>query len=55
MLLGDSIFDNAAYTGSEPDVLHHLRSILPAGWKASQEGAFFLFVSRYKSGGHQIV
>jgi len=34
-LLGDSIFDNAAYTGSEPDVVHHLRSILPSGWKAS--------------------
>lgn len=35
VLLGDSIFDNAAYTGMEPDVLQHLRSILPAGWKAS--------------------
>lgn len=35
MLLGDSIFDNAAYTGGEPDVVHHLRSILPSGWKAS--------------------
>lgn len=34
-LLGDSIFDNAAYTGEEPDVIHHLRSILPPGWKAS--------------------
>lgn len=35
ILLGDSIFDNAAYTGREPDVVHHLRSILPSGWKAS--------------------
>lgn len=35
VLLGDSIFDNAAYTGREPDVIQHLRSILPAGWKAS--------------------
>ena len=35
VLLGDSIFDNAAYTGGEPDVVRHLRSILPSGWKAS--------------------
>lgn len=35
VLLGDSIFDNAAYTGREPDVIRHLRSILPSGWKAS--------------------
>lgn len=35
VLLGDSIFDNAAYTGMEPDVVHHLRSILPTEWKAS--------------------
>src|SRR3712207_6320540 len=35
VLLGDSIFDNAAYTGREPDVVHHLRSVLPSGWKAS--------------------
>ena len=35
VLLGDSIFDNAAYTGREPDVVHHLRSILPSAWKAS--------------------
>ncbi len=34
-LLGDSVFDNAAYTGREPDVLTHLRAILPAPWKAS--------------------
>lgn len=35
VLLGDSIFDNAAYTGGEPDVVQHLRSILPPGWQAS--------------------
>jgi hypothetical protein len=34
-LLGDSIFDNAAYTGGEPDVVAHLRAILPAPWKAT--------------------
>jgi hypothetical protein len=34
VLLGDSIFDNGIYTGGEPDVLSHLRSLLPAGWKA---------------------
>jgi hypothetical protein len=35
VLLGDSIFDNGAYTGAEPDVITHLRSILPAGWAAT--------------------
>lgn len=34
-LLGDSIFDNAAYTGGEPDVAGHLRAILPAPWRAT--------------------
>jgi len=34
-LLGDSIFDNAAYVRGEPDVIARLRSHLPAGWKAS--------------------
>jgi hypothetical protein len=34
-LLGDSIFDNAAYTGGEPDVVTHLRTLLPASWEAS--------------------
>lgn len=34
-LIGDSIFDNAAYTGSEPAVVEHLRSILPSGWRAT--------------------
>src|SRR3954452_23575611 len=35
VLLGDSIFDNDAYTGSEPDVVQHLRSMLPTGWSAT--------------------
>lgn len=34
-LLGDSIFDNAAYTRGEPDVVSHLRSLLPADWQAT--------------------
>ena len=34
-LLGDSIFDNGAYTAGEPDVITHLRSQLPLGWGAS--------------------
>ncbi len=28
-LLGDSIFDNKAYVGSDPDVVGHLRSLKP--------------------------
>ena len=35
VLLGDSIFDNGIHTGGEPDVLSHLRSLLPAGWEAA--------------------
>jgi hypothetical protein len=35
VLLGDSIFDNGAYTGREPDVVSHLRAVLPSGWRAS--------------------
>jgi hypothetical protein len=35
VLLGDSIFDNRAYTGGDPDVVSHLRAILPTGWRAS--------------------
>lgn len=33
-LLGDSIFDNAAYVGGQPDVIARLRSHLPDGWTA---------------------
>jgi lysophospholipase L1-like esterase len=35
VLLGDSVFDNAAYTGGAPDVVHHLRRRLPEGWRAT--------------------
>ena len=34
-LLGDSIFDNAAYVAGGPDVVTQLRRILPPGWKAT--------------------
>jgi hypothetical protein len=35
VLLGDSIFDNGAYTGGKPDVLAQLLRVLPHGWTAS--------------------
>jgi hypothetical protein len=35
VLLGDSIFDNAAYTDGGPDVVTHLRQLLPASWDAT--------------------
>ena len=35
VLLGDSIFDNAAYTQGGPDVLGQVRGELPAGWTAT--------------------
>ena len=35
VLVGDSIFDNAAYVGNGPDVIHQLRAILPAGAKGT--------------------
>ena len=35
VLLGDSIFDNGAYTSGEPDVVTHLRRLLPPGWQAT--------------------
>jgi hypothetical protein len=34
-LLGDSIFDNSSYTRGEPDVVTHLRALLPAGARAT--------------------
>jgi hypothetical protein len=34
-LLGDSIFDNAQYTGDGPDVVSQVRNLLPSGWGAS--------------------
>lgn len=35
VLLGDSIFDNAAYVRGGPDVVAQLRAALPAGWRAT--------------------
>jgi hypothetical protein len=35
VLLGDSIFDNAAYVDGGPDVIRQLKSILPRDWQAS--------------------
>ena len=35
VLLGDSIFDNAAYVRGGPDVVLQVREALPNGWRAS--------------------
>jgi hypothetical protein len=35
VLLGDSVFDNAAYVGGGPDVVTQLRQRLPHEWRAS--------------------
>lgn len=35
VLLGDSIFDNAAYVAGDPDVVAQLAEILPRGWEAT--------------------
>ena len=35
VLLGDSIFDNAAYVGGGPDVITQLRAALPRDWEAT--------------------
>jgi hypothetical protein len=35
VLLGDSVFDNKAYVGEAPDVIGHLRELLPKDWKAT--------------------
>jgi hypothetical protein len=35
VLLGDSIFDNAAYVAGGPDVVQQVRDRLPAGWQAT--------------------
>ena len=35
VLLGDSIFDNGAYTKRGPDVISQVRQLLPTGWHAS--------------------
>lgn len=34
VLLGDSIFDNAAYVETEPDVISHLRAMISRDWSA---------------------
>ena len=49
VLLGDSIFDNAAYVGEGPDVIRQLRALLPAEWKATLlavDGSMTVNVSR---------
>jgi lysophospholipase L1-like esterase len=35
VLLGDSVFDNAAYVAGGPDVVAQLRGALPGGWRAA--------------------
>ena len=35
ILLGDSIFDNAAYTDGGPAVINHLQQQVPDGWRAT--------------------
>jgi hypothetical protein len=35
VLLGDSVFDNAAYVGGAPDVIAQLREQLPTAWRAT--------------------
>ena len=48
-LLGDSIFDNAAYVRGGPDVAKQLREVLPTGWTATLlavDGAVIDGVSR---------
>ena len=42
VLLGDSVFDNAAYVGNRQEVIEKLRDHLPDGWQATlnaQDGA----------------
>ena len=42
MLLGDSVFDNAAYVAGGPDVVRQVRARLPGGWRvtlAARDGA----------------
>jgi lysophospholipase L1-like esterase len=35
VLLGDSVFDNAAYVGGGADVVTRLRALVPVGWRAT--------------------
>jgi hypothetical protein len=34
-LLGDSVLDNRSYTEADPDIVEHLRRLLPAPWTTS--------------------
>lgn len=36
ILLGDSTLDNALYTSGAPDVVGHLKAILPPAWRATR-------------------
>jgi hypothetical protein len=35
VLLGDSIFDNKSYVGSDQSVIEHLKAMIPQGWYAT--------------------
>jgi hypothetical protein len=35
VLLGDSVFDNAAYVPGGPSVIEHLKGLLPSGWQVT--------------------
>jgi hypothetical protein len=35
VLIGDSIFDNGSYTEGAPDVITHLRRLIPSKWRAT--------------------
>lgn len=53
VLLGDSIFDNAAYVPGEPDVVQQLAAALPPGWRATlaaADGAVTTGVERQLAG-----
>ena len=53
VLLGDSIFDNAAYVGGAPDVVRQLRHVLPEDWRATLlavDGAVTEVVARQLQG-----
>ncbi|HVF67568.1 MAG TPA: SGNH/GDSL hydrolase family protein [Pyrinomonadaceae bacterium] len=49
VLLGDSVFDNAAYVRGGADVITHLRALVPEGWRvtlAAVDGSVVLDVPR---------
>lgn len=49
VLLGDSILDNAAYTGGGPDVVAQVRERLPDGWQVTlraQDGSMTVDIAR---------